>query len=202
MLSKEELKKSYIIVSNEEEYHLLTNKLIELGFDNESFSPIFKSMYKFAGWDRLSMIMIINDNNFSWANHNGDYYNNQIAYSDVIKINPLSLLESKLKELFDREDIAFYVSINEVEDVNKLNKLLILLDEKWLSQNTFEKKHINDILSSSHSHLSKIKKGNGDIGFSLTSSSSVTSKKIIYIKDILKEIGLEELNNKNNNNNN
>ena len=98
--------------------------------------------------------------------------------------------------------LSFILGISSLETLSKGNKLLILLDEKWLSQNTFEKKHINDILSSSHSHLSKIKKGNGDIGFSLTSSSSVTSKKIIYIKDILKEIGLEELNNKNNNNNN
>lgn len=131
--------------------------------------------------------------NFLYTNPDSSY--NIIQYSDIIKSNPLNLLESKLKELFSREDISFYISFDNIEEVNKLNKLLVLLDEKWVSQTSFDKKHISNMLETRHHYLSKIKKIDGVVGFMLT-SKVINNNKIIYIKDILKEIGLEELNKK------
>jgi len=143
---------------------------------------------------KLYCILYVNDKDkffhFFWGNPDSDY--DIISYSDIIKPNPLSLLESKLKELLLNPNICF--KLDTVEEKISMNKLMVELGLKWASKKSFETQSIHSIMRI-NSYFIPFSEGGSKI------LSNIENRKVISFKDILKEIKLEELNNKNNNNN-
>ncbi len=176
---------SFIKYNNIEEKEIICEKMKSLNFintnikreiSNDNFCIIYPSekLYQF-----LSM--------------NPDPSYQEILYSDVIKPNSLSLLESKLKNLF--LDPSICIRLDSIQDRCKMTKLMIELDFKWLSGISFINQSIESVSDNKYFIPFANNTGSRLLAY-------VTDKKIIPFKNILKEIGLEELNNKNNNNNN